>query len=132
MSLAVDFLLECHLGANFAPLLEYSSVILRQSAQFRENLESFFIATFGGEPAWRKWQEKNASTENEARDHLDQKGKAPRPFASHIASPVRGPKCDDNTKDDTELLENEECASDFGRGNFGDVEWRDCGETVHC
>lgn len=132
MSLTVDFLRKSNLRANLEPLPLDTRVGGGQIAELGQGLQSFVVAAFASQPARREGQEHNTGGQNEARNHLDEEGKAPRPLASHVAGAVGYPEGDYNAEDDTKLLQNEEGAADLGRCDLGDVEWCNASQTACC
>lgn len=132
MPLAVDFLRESHLGADLAPLPMHARVCGGKASQLGENVERLVVAAFAGQPAGREGEEYNAASKDEARDHLEEKGQPPRPFAGHVAGAVGGPEGDDDAKDNAEFLEDKEGAADLGGRDLGYVERRYTGQSGGC
>lgn len=102
-------------------------VVLREIAEVRQHLPRFGFAAVVHEPAGREGHEQESDSQGDAGDQLEADGEEPRGVrlsfagAADVVGAVVDPETHHDAGGDGELLEGDEAAAHFGRGDFGVV-----------
>ena len=131
MSLVADLSVQRNLSTDVEPFALDSVVGRWKLTKFGESGERIIVAVFGAEPSGREGKEYDANAQNEGRDDLNEERETPRPFAGDVQSAVSCPESDNDSSHDAQLLKHEQGATNLGRRDFADVQWRDHTEHTY-
>lgn len=122
VSLLEHLLLELGLGNDLHPLLSHAVIGGGQGSELGEVDESLFFAALGGQPSRREGQQGGAEAEEEGGHNLEEEGQLPGPVAADLLGTVGDPEGNNHTRNNGNLLEDQESTTNLRRGNLTNVQ----------